>query len=746
VSGTPARVGADLVLVGGGHAHVQVLRRWMMSPLPDVRLTVVLDRPEAVYSGMVPGFVAGDYAEDELVIDVVPLARRAGARVVLAAASAVDAAARRIALAGRPPLAYDVASLDVGSTVRGLDLPGVRAHALATRPIGDFVRALDAALARLAGLAAPQVVVIGAGVAGVELAFTLHARLRARGVSPRITVLADGTTIVPGYGARALARVRREAAARAIELSTDTRATAVEPGAVVVGPTRVACDLAVWATGGAPPALVAASSLPHDAEGFVRVGPTLQVEGRDDLFAAGDCAALTHATWVPKAGVYAVRQGPVLDANLRARLRGAPLRPYRPQRDFLSLMNLGARVALGTKWGASVAGRPVWRLKDRIDRRFVRRFQVLAPDGAPAPAFPPPGAMAGAPMQCGGCAAKVEASVLARALGRLPPGPDDASVLVGLAEPDDAATLRLPRGDLLLATVDGFRAFTDDPWLVGRVAAVNAVSDVFAKGGQPRHALALVTVPEDDPRRAEETLYQVLAGVRAALDPLGVALVGGHTTSGPELFVGLTVTGELPGETMPLALDGARPGDALVLTKPLGTGVVLAADGQGRAAGRWVAGALASMLRPNLDAARVARTAAAHAGTDVSGFGLTGHLATLLRASHVGACLHLDALPALDGARTLLAAGIRSTYHAQNARLRSTLTIAPSLAGDPAVDLLFDPQTSGGLLLALAPERAAEAVRALHEHGDQSAAVIGTVEARSASGGDLARVLPTRER
>src|SRR5215470_5956227 len=134
----------ELVLVGGGHAHVQVIRRFAMQPLPGVRLSVVLDRPEAVYSGMVPGFVAGDYAARELAIDVVPLARRAGARVVLAAATGVDPRKRRIALAGRPPLDYDVASVDVGSRVRGLELPGVREHALATRPIHDFVERLDA--------------------------------------------------------------------------------------------------------------------------------------------------------------------------------------------------------------------------------------------------------------------------------------------------------------------------------------------------------------------------------------------------------------------------------------------------------------------------------------------------------------------------------------------------------------------------------------------------------------------------
>ena len=227
-------------------------------------------------------------------------------------------------------------------------------------------------------------------------------------------------------------------------------------------------------------------------------------------------------------------------------------------------------------------------------------------------------------MPCGGCAAKLAAPALSRALARLGAPLDDPRCGSASREADDAAAIALPGGELLLATVDAFRAFTDDPFLVGRVAAVNAVSDVGAKGGRPRHALALVTLPEEDPARAEETLVQVLAGVRAALDPLGVSLVGGHTSIGPELFVGLSVTGVLGAGEPLLGKRGLRPGDALILTKPLGTGVVLAADMQGRAPGRALEATLASMLQPNLEAADAARALGARACTDVSGFGLAG--------------------------------------------------------------------------------------------------------------------------
>jgi selenide,water dikinase len=725
VIAAPAR---DLVLVGGGHAHVQVIRRWMLKRPPDARLTVVLDRPEAVYSGMVPGFVAGDHAAHELAIDVVPLARRAGARVILAAARRIDAAAQRIELEGRPPIRWDVASLDVGSSVRGLDLPGARELALATRPIGDFVARLEARLRDVAG-PEPRIAVVGGGAAGLELAFCLRARLRAAGREPRVCIVCDAPDVLPGAAVRVVRRARREAARRGIEIACDVRVVAVEKGAVVLAGAgeRVECDLAVLATGAAPPALVTESPLPRDAAGFVRVRETLQVVEHDDLFAAGDCAALEGAAWMPKAGVYAVREGPILDANLRARLSGRPLRRYRPQRDFLALLNLGEREALGFKWGRAVAGPAVWRQKDRIDRRFVARFRVLAEDGSDAPGFPAPEALGRQPMACGGCAGKLAAPSLTRALSRLPPAPPDDSVVLGLARPDDAALVRLPTGGVLLASVDAFRAFADDPWLVGRVAAVNAASDVFAKGGRPRHALALVTVPDEDARQGEETLYQVLAGVRAGLDALGISLVGGHTVQGGELAVGLAITGELGSAERVLSLAGARPGEVLVLSKPLGTGVVLAADHQGRARGAWVAAAHASMQRANAEAARLAGEFGASACTDVSGFGLAGHLAGLLRASGVSARIAASQLPAIDGALALFARGIRSTYHAQNAGLRSDLALAGVAEDSPALALCFDPQTSGGLLFALPAARAEAALRALREAGDERAAVIGEI-------------------
>jgi selenide,water dikinase len=718
----------DLVLVGGGHSHVQVLRHFAMEPLADTRLTVIVDTPVAVYSGMVPGFVAGQYRAEELEIDVVPLARRAGARVVLSPAIRIDAEGRRIHVADRAPIRYDVAAIDIGSTVAGLDLPGVRERALPTRPIINLIQRTEALVERIRNRppGTPfRIVVVGGGAGGVELAFTLWQRAGGA-ADPRIEValVHAWPEVLAGYPQGLIERVHRNAEKRRIRLFPNRRVSEVKDYAVELeGGETMPYDALLWVTGAWSHPLFLDSGLPTEPRGFVRTRSTLQVEGFDDLFAVGDCATMNDFPATPKAGVYAVRQGPHLTQNLRAFLEGAPLSPYRPQSDFLTLLNLGDGTALGAKWGMSFEGEWVMRLKDWIDRRFMTRFQVLDRKGALTEEFEKlPDMSASMEILCGGCAAKVGQSVLDRALSRLEPAAKDETVKLGLERPDDAAAYETPGGDTVVSSVDAFRAFTDDPYLVGRVAAVNALSDLHAKGASPRYALALVAVPRDASEEdGEEVLYQVLSGARSVFDQQGVSLLGGHTTTAPELLVGFSVDGYAASTSL-LSLDRLEPGDRLLLTKGLGTGVLLHADMLGRASGPWLTDCLESMLMLNGEAAAIARELGAKAMTDVTGFGLAGHLGAMLRASDVGAIVNVAALPALPGALELLAQGVRSTSHAENAKVRKGMAVSAEALRDPRFELLFDPQTSGGLLIGLDPTRVAEALERL-----ESVAVIGEV-------------------
>lgn len=692
-----------VVLIGGGHTHVQVLRRHRQRPFA-ARLSIVLDHPEAVYSGMVPGVVAGQYRPADVTIDVWALARTAGVRVIDGAALRIDTERGRVEVADHAPIAFDAASVDIGSTVAGLDLPGVRAHALATRPIGRFVAQVDARLA-----AAPDgtLVVVGTGAAGIELAWCLRAR-----TGRPVTLIGQSTPTLAWLQARRPGQVAH-LAARVAEVTAD--------GVVLTDGTAVPAALTVWATGAAAHPLAEASGLPH-TDGYLRVGPTLQVEGHPRLYAAGDCARVVDPRSgrpVPKAGVYAVREGPVLCANLDARLSGTDPAPYRPQADFLRLLNLGDGRALAQRYGRTVEGAWAWRLKDRIDRRFMAMFAVL--DDADRPvADAMGGPMPAEDMVCGGCAAKVGPAELHRALGALPPAPPDPSVLVGLGTPDDAAIVDVG-GARIGLTVDAFTAFCDDPWVVGRVAAVNALNDLYVKGIAPRWALAMLSVP-DEPG----VLDEVMAGVRATLDAEGVSLVGGHTVRADTLTVGLSVTGVVDG---PVAVGAPRPGDALVLTRGLGTGVLLRANGLGRARGAWVQAATRWMARSHRAAAAVLAAHGVTVATDVTGFGLYGHLAAVLTRAPsevpLGARVRVAELPLHAGVASLYLQGVRSTFHAQNARGLAGVRLE-GVEDHALAGIGFDPQTAGPLLFAVAADRAQAVIAALAEVGEP-ARVVGEV-------------------
>ena len=727
---TPPTIRRELVLVGGGHTHIQILRSLAMQPAPGARVTLVVDRPVAIYSGMVPGLVAGLYDNHDLELDVRPLARRAGVRVIVAACTGVDPELRLVELEGRPPLRYDLCSLNVGSVVAGTHLPGVKEHAVPTRPIGRFVERVEAAVADLPADEPVRVVVVGGGAGGIELAFCVRERLLARGAPSVAVTLLEADTILPTRPDPVRERIRAAAAARGIVLREGVRVESLEAKAAVLEDgSRVPSDLTLWVVGAAPPPPIVSSALPKSDEGFVVVGRTLQVEGVPGLFAAGDCAVPKHRPDIPKAGVYAVRQGPVLMDNLRRSLDGRSLRRYRDQSDFASLLALGDGTAVGFKWGRAVEGAWVMRLKDRIDRRFMEKFQVLDADGAAALAFAK-GMPAMEPMDapCGGCAAKVGASALSAALGRLPaPPPTDLDVVLGVAESDDVAAFRRG-GELVAQTIDAFPAFVDDPWLVGRVGAANALSDLQAKGIAPKTALALVSVPENDDE--EEVLFQVLAGARSLLDAEGVALLGGHSTVGPQLVVGFALTGFSTGDVA--RKGGLQDDDALVLTRPLGTGVLFHADMAGAAAGRWIEDAVRWMARGNGPAGRVLSRLGLTASTDITGFGFAGHLMEMLRGSGCAAELDLGALPALPGSLQLLGRGERSTFHGNNRRMERAVSATPTQRADPRFELLFDPQTAGPILLGVAPDRLEIVLDALTSAGE-APTVVG--RAFSAPGG-----------
>ncbi len=736
--------GPRLVLVGGGHSHVEVLRRFGMMGAPPCNLTLVARDMLAPYSGMLPGFIAGHYRHAECHIDVRPLARAAGARVCHAEVTGIDFERSILHCAGRPEVPFDVLAINAGSRPEFADVPGAREHAWPAKPVDALIARWEALLDDLAR--APRahgIVVVGAGAGGVELSLAMRHRLNdgptALARSVQFALVEAGTSILPSHAESVRRRMSRALQRHGIVVHSGERVAEVIAGELRCESGRsVPFDTLIWTTHAAPLEWLRGCGLATDEQGFVAVNASLQSISHPNVFASGDAASLQHAPR-PKSGVFAVREGPPLAENLRRWLANEPLERYEPQARHLSLISTGNRHAVASWGGFSAEGAWVWRWKDHIDRTWMAKYQRLPMGGRmggraypradsstlSSPQRPEPRD----PMQCAGCGAKLGHDVLQRALDRLQTvsRPD---VIIGLDSPDDAAIVEPPHGMLSVHTIDAFPALVADPYLAGRIAAVHCLSDIYAMGATPHTALAVATLPQAHPGVQEDTLVDLLAGALSVLMPEHAALIGGHTIEGERLEFGLSVNGVIARERL-LNATRPQPDDRLILTKPLGIGAIFAADMRGEARSPWIAEAVALATRSNADAARILFGHDATACTDVTGFGLAGHLLNLLRKYKVGAEVVLDSVPVLEGARFATRAGIRSTLYPANAAAATDIDASEPTRDNDAYPLLFDPQTGGGLVASIPADRAASCVEALHAAGYDCASDIGRIQSVS---------------
>ncbi len=731
-----------LVLLGGGHSHALALRHLAMNPLRGIRVTLISEGSAAAYSGMLPGHIAGMYSWEEMHIDLRRLCASAGAAFIHAEVVGLNAAARSITLAGRPPLTYDVISINLGGTPQTANVPGAAEFAVPAKPVPRLLegwsRIQKAARQRAVPPQRPlRVVVVGGGAGGVELALCMQHQL---GGLAEITLIHRGTSIMDTHPTRVRSLLSAVLEERHIQILTSAEVTEVRADRVRLAGTalpEVPADFVLWVTSSTPAPWLAASGLKTASDGSVSVSDCLQSTSHPEVFAAGDVASLPER--LPRSGVYAVRMARPLANNLRRYLSGTALRPYRPQRSFLSLIGTADGKAVASRRPWALRSGWLWRLKDGIDRRFMGKFEHLpvmkvkrqpATQTAQQPASPsgPPA------MRCRGCAAKIGFPTLSATLDRLREdfpdvvrSADHRDIQIGLDSPDDAAVFSTPPGHRLVQTVDYLPALMDDPFVFGQIAALHGFSDVFAMGAEPHSCLAAALVPFGGAALTEELLYQLLAGVLTVLRQSETRLIGGHCAEGDPMALTLVCNGLVSPDSSLMTKGGLRAGDLLILTKPIGTGILYAAAMRHLARARWIDAAERSMLRSNLPASRILLAYGATGCTDVTGFGLAGHLQEMLRASGCSALVRPDTLPLIDGALDASGLGVRSSLYESNAAAVALTPEAARFAEHPNFPLLFDPQTSGGLLAGVAETKAESCLAALQAAGYPEAAIIGHI-------------------
>ena len=750
-----------ILLVGAGHTNLHIVRMWMKEPIADASLTLVSPFPCATYSGMLPGTLAGLYSPSDMEIDLHQLAKAAGVELLVDEAIALDADRKEVLFRERPPITFDVASIGVGSVPLQMDRLKSHPGFVPIKPMFTAVERLDIAIRRI-GSAPVRTTIVGGGAAGVEVAFCVEQRIRKAGGTPQVTLVDANSQILTGFRPRTIQLVDRELQRRGIDVRHGGRVTghigsdlSLDDGSILTA------DVVIWVTGACPPPLLQRVNLPKSEAGFLRVQNTLQSVGNQSVFVVGDSADMDSEN-IDRAGVYAVRQGPILWQNLNRSLQERELIAYQPQRDFLRLLATGdGRAIAQWKWFSGI-GKHWWRLKDRIDSKFMHMHRPSAEMVSRSRMSSPAGLVSTSSlkseptkMRCRGCGGKTSARVLHRVLQRL--RAEWPSAPHGFLQSDDTALLPDASGANAVS-VDFFPAFLDDPWLTGRIAAIHALSDLWASGVQPTSAVAMITLPEGSFERQSELLHHVLSGAVRELMAANAILVGGHTTNGDELAVGFTVFGRTHGgatDRLPLSKGRLRPGQLLILTKALGTGVILVANETGLAESRSMSAAIEMMLQSNQLACIIAIEAGVAAATDITGFGLAGHLLEMCQQSEVSVDLYVDSLPLIFGAARQILNGVQSSLYDENKsavqdfvvigeRLHGRSTPDNLQAGSgndddanfpnsplPQLSAMYDPQTSGGLLLGVDEERADQVMAGLAAAGYRDAAIIGRVTSGS---------------
>ncbi len=746
-----------LVLIGGGHSHLAVLKRLGMQPVPGLSVTLVTRDVITPYSGSLPAYLSGTCSHEQMHIDLAPLAQFAGARLIHQEVRHIDLESRTISLADRPAISFDILALNTGSAPDANLIAGAGAHAIPIKPIDKLIKRWEQtrgeAISTLQARRSFHIAIIGGGPASIEFALAIQSSLQSATSKDELTrlkisLITADESLLAEHNSKVQTFAHAELIQRGIDPIMGTRVQRIDSGNLYFeNSTSLQADTIFYATGASLPDWIGELGLQRSADGFVEVGHTLQSTSHRNVFASGDIATIVD-TPRPKSGVYAVRHGKILAHNLIAFARGKRLRRYHPQKQTLALLNLGNGKAIASRGKFFFQGKFVWKLKNRIDSAFLHKYSRL-PEMQAEIELSSGLVDKSAELQlrkhalrCAGCGAKVPDAILKEVLSGLHYADDKHSDKRSLASAEDAAIIPLDSSLRLVQSVDLLKAFSLDSWLFARIATNHCLSDMHAMGVTASTAQAIVGLPPASAELCKAQLNEIMQACQQELNAEGCELAGGHSAEADVLQFGLCVNAVVSDNSRLLFKRGIKAGNVLVLTKALGTGTVLAAQMRFRCRYEWLQACLNSMLQSNRAAAEIFVKHAATACTDITGFGLAGHLLEMLEASglqeprenseeRVQVELDVSALPILPGALDCLSVGIISSLHADNSLAAQHIQPGKLALNKPEIEILFDPQTAGGLLASIPAESADACMQELHNAGYTAAQIIGRAIASS---------------
>ncbi len=697
-----------LVLAGGGHTHSLLLRRWAKNPnkRPRGLITLINRSSHTLYSGMIPGVIAGIYQKEEAQINLRYWADKASVAIVIAEIEGLDLKNNHVILKNRAPIFYDNLSLDVGSeTVKNnqYNYIGNEDQVITIKPFSKTLKWLEQEDDRLK-LFSTEITVVGSGLAAIEIVFALRRRWPGRHINLRANNLDSKFSI------------KRLLLKQSIKI--------IKEDYPIKGPV-------ILCTGNQSPEWLRNSGLPVNSSGRIFTNKKLQVEENSNIFAVGDCGTIRNF-YRPPSGTWAVKAASPLARNLERINTKIKIINWQPQQFSLQLLgiNIEFKKNIGIAfWGPIIFGPLplIWKLKQFLDKSFMHKFnsdlKMFKSEINNVQN-----------MECRGCAAKLAAQPLRKAL--------EKSRLSNLNnEPEDSSIISSENvEENIIQSVDGFPALLSDPWLNARLTALHASSDLWACGGLVNSAQSVITLPSVSPDLQQELLSQCILGLQSALLPQGAKLVGGHTLESRSplmnpitmgIQITLCVNGILSSKKNFWRKNGIKANDVLLLSRGLGSGVIFAAAMQGDSRSEDFDEILTTLSKSQHGLVNQIQNilndndnfGSIHACTDITGFGLLGHLSemvyatNLLRIKNSKVPIYLDleasSIPSLKGALNLIEKGYRSSLARENRKFlnlleseNENLMIKLSSADlnhrdyRKILELIIDPQTCGPLAVS----------------------------------------------
>ena len=676
----------DLILLGAGHSNIEVLRKFGKKPLYGLRLTIISNSYFSTYSGMVPGYLQGIYKWEEINFDLVKLCRVYGHRLIIANITKINTKNKSVYLENRPKINYDFLSINLGIKSDSSKIKGAEKYCLKLKPISSIKRNFDRLFKFNKINKSNNIIIIGAGAAGFEVALALRENFSKIGIQKKITLLSKNSSVLNKFNKKAEIIAINTLKKNNVKIKYFAEVIKVTDAYVILkNGEKIFGKLPILATSNGPLDLLKKSNLPLNRNGSIIIEKNLLVSGNNYVFSSGDIAEIKGHP-LPKAGVFAVKQGKILAKNIRRHLLHKRLKNYNSQKSYLSIIGLSYGQALAIKSIFSIKGTLLWYIKKFIDKKFIEKYtyynkEKITDNNQTEPILNE--------MQCKGCASKISQDILNNVF--------QENIKKGSLDAD-----KVPYTKNIFQTTDVISSIINDPFELGKISAKHALNDILASNSNPIASQMIISLPPAINEINKRDLIQLKAGAELLMEKAKCKIIGGHTYSNndEQTYMGFSIIGK----RKKYAREKKITKGNLYITGKIGSAIVFAAIEKKIINGIYSKEVVNEMNKSNYEIFKIFSKYNLQCITDISGFGLAIHANNLLlRHSDLnGLEISLEKIPLYEGAIKALNKNVKSSLNDSNKiSIINNLAIEYNSIDKKFLNCLFDPQTGGGFLFIL---------------------------------------------